>query len=161
LNQAVIATKEAYATTKKVVSEEYKRLKAAPQEFNCRHCQQLLTVTPSEEGVLPAEALCPKCNQATPVPKTVFENEVRASAASAKQFTVKAFNDVSGNPYITCDVCSATVSLPKPASPTVGEDGEQVPAPAPLLTSVTCGGCSKVFESQAFSNVAKTEAKTN
>ena len=135
LAKAATTTKNAYNSTTRRMSTEYKRLSSAPKDFNCKNCNELLNVEVDAEGNLPPLANCPKCNQATAVPKTVFQNSVNVNVNQVRQITAKAFYDISGSPYITCDVCKTPVKLPKV------EEGDEVPA----HHSVTCK-CGKVFE---------------
>lgn len=120
----------------------YNNLKAAPVEFNCEHCSfQLQAIYPDEgkEGGStndPYNMVCSSCSQTTKVPKTVFANSVAKTAHSIHGYSAKAYYEVSGKRYLTCDVCNIPVVLPKQ------EEGQPLPA-----YEVPCSKCKKVFSS--------------
>jgi len=148
INSAVKVSKEVAVSAKEAATKSISEMRAAPTQFNCKACGLLLQVPSpvydekTQQSSSP-DATCPMCKCNNKIPNSNFVNMLNKVTFFGKSYGQKAFYDVSGKPYLTCDVCASSVPLPK--QPAAAAPGEHAPIQAPLPEPVTCPSCKKVF----------------
>lgn len=105
LAHAAKTTKELAASASAAASAEYKHLKSAPRQFNCRTCNSLLQV--------PDYWVCKRCasHNYRPPPEEGKEGSTTSSEAACAVCSTQ--RDATDDEQVLCGKCNTATSVPK------------------------------------------------